>query len=106
MANEKSIVVLEHGVSFIQWRAALQAKLARRNVLGHVFHDIPGIRPVMIPTDPTITIPNAIKIDELMEIYVINVEQWVPCEIEAKNIIILRLGKTNFPQLYEHVTSK
>ena len=49
MANDHSKIILEAGVSFAKWKSSLQAKLARRNMLGHVFHEIPGIRPIMIP---------------------------------------------------------
>lgn len=49
MANDQSKLILTAGVSFQLWKSILQAKLARRNVLGHVFHEIPGIRPLLSP---------------------------------------------------------
>ena len=62
MGNDNNKLILGAGVSFLQWKSALQAKLARRSVLGHVFHDIPGIRPLPIPTDPAITKPSSDKL--------------------------------------------
>lgn len=106
MANDKNIVILENGVSFTQWRAALQAKLARRNVLGHVFHNITGIRPTIMPQDPSLTNHNAMNTEELNTQYVQQLEQWLLNEIEAKNIIISRLTYAQCPQACEHLTAK
>lgn len=59
MKNLDAKEVLGNGITFTVWRMALRAKLGRKNVLGHVFHDIPGIRPVLIPIDPLLTNPDA-----------------------------------------------
>ncbi|KAI1000131.1 hypothetical protein K3495_g8064 [Podosphaera aphanis] len=106
MSNDKGLPILDHSVSFVQWRSALQAKLARRNVLGHVFHDIPGLRPITMPEVPTITTPNAMNMDDLVTHYIEELEQWILLEIEAKNIIVARLNQSNCPQSVETMTAK
>ncbi|KAI1003378.1 hypothetical protein K3495_g4827 [Podosphaera aphanis] len=75
MTNDKSIMILDNNVSFIQWRSVLQASLARRNVLGHVFHDIAGIRPITMPQDPTTTTPDEMNINDLVNQYIEELEQ-------------------------------
>ena len=98
--------ILGNGISFIAWRMALRAKLGRKNVLGHVFHDMPGIRPVNIPTDPLLGSPNAEDVDKLTEKYLDEFERWTLGEIEAKNIITQRLSTTICPQHYDNLTAK
>ncbi|KAI1005680.1 hypothetical protein K3495_g2539 [Podosphaera aphanis] len=87
MSNDKSLIILDN-VSLIQWRSALQAKLARRNVPGHVLHDNPDIRPIAMPQDPTITTPDEMNIDDLVDQYIEELEQWILHEIEAKNTVV------------------
>ena len=64
MANDHSKIILEAGVSFAKWKSGLQAKLARRNVLGHVFHDIPGIRPVLNPVNESTDYPPTLSTEQ------------------------------------------
>lgn len=101
MANDHRNIILEAGVSFTKWKSGLQAKLARRNVLGHVFHDIPGIRPILIPTNPLaddLSNPSTEHENKL--------GQWILGEIEAKNIIINRLSSSTCPQNYDNMKAK
>ena len=91
MKNLDAKEVLGNGITFKAWRMALRAKLGRKNVLGHVFHDNPGIRPVLIPIDPLLTNPDA---EQLTEQYLTALERWTLGEIEAKNIITQRLSRT------------
>lgn len=101
MANDHSKIILEAGVSFAKWKSGLQAKLARRNVLGHVFHDIPGIRPIMIPVIQTTD-----NLPSLSTEHEHKLEQWILGEIEAKNIIINRLSSSVCPQNYDNMKAK
>lgn len=55
--RDNSKVVLSQGVPLAKWRSGLQAKLAKNNVIGHVFHNYPGIRPVTMPEDSTEVLP-------------------------------------------------
>ena len=106
MGNDNNKLILGAGVSFLQWKSALQAKLARRSVLGHVFHDIPGIRPLTIPTDPAITKPSSDKLPELTAAYLADLEKWILGEIEAKNVITTRLVSSVCLQNYDNMTAK
>ncbi|KAI0992028.1 hypothetical protein K3495_g16158 [Podosphaera aphanis] len=94
--------ILGSGVSFPKWRSALQAKLGRRNVIGHVFHDIRGIRPRLEPTMPA---QHTLETDLAMVQYNIDLEAWTLGEIEAKNIIIDRISQQMCPQAYDHMTA-
>lgn len=107
MANDQSkIILLSHNVPFNQWKSSLQAKLARRNVLGHVFHDIPGIRPLLMPVDPIVACPDYENSSTLSSEYLIKLEQWILGEIKAKSIITTRLSSIVCPQNYDHMTAK
>ncbi|KAI0995694.1 hypothetical protein K3495_g12486 [Podosphaera aphanis] len=86
--------VLGSGISFVRWRMALQAKLGRKCVLGHVFHYIPGIWPITIPTDPTAANPNAENQEQLTIQYLEDLERWMFGEIKARNSITQRLSST------------
>ncbi|KHJ32681.1 hypothetical protein EV44_g0983 [Erysiphe necator] len=106
MANDQNKVILGTGVSFHLWKSCLQAKLARRNVLGHVFHDIPGIRPLLAPyakIAPDLDTGTNVKSpdEELAAL-----EQWILGEIEAKNIITMRLSPSICPRNYDNMTAK
>lgn len=106
MANDLSKVILGTGVSFHQWKSSLQAKLARRNVLGHVFHDIPGIRPLPAPAAITPPGSDADVTAKPTDEEIVAPEQWILGEIEAKNIITLRLSPSICPQNYDNMTAK
>ena len=71
-----------------------------------MFHDIPGIRPITIPEDPTITNPDAMNMDTLVANYIEELEQWILHEIEAKNIIVSRLNQINCPQSIDTMTER
>ena len=104
MANDQSKIILENGTPFNKWRSSLQAKLARRNVIGHVFHDFPGIKPVKCPIDPSLANPDAEN--SLNEQYLVQLEQWTLGELEAKNIITSRLSTLTCPTNYDYMTAK
>ncbi|KAI0991827.1 hypothetical protein K3495_g16360, partial [Podosphaera aphanis] len=101
-ANE----MLGNGVPFVSWRMSLQAKLGRKNVLGHVFHDIPGIRPLRVPIDPAAANPDADIPPAVNDAFLADLEKWTLGEIEAKSIIIQRLSSTICPQHYFNMTAK
>lgn len=106
MKNLDAKKVLGNGTTFTAWRMALRAKLGHKNVLGHVFHDIPGIRPVLIPIDPLLTNPDAENAEQLTEHYLTALERWTLGEIEAKNIITQRISPNICPQYYDQFTAK
>ncbi|KAI1004334.1 hypothetical protein K3495_g3876 [Podosphaera aphanis] len=92
--------ILGSGVSFPKWRSALQAKLGRRNVLGHVFHNVRGIRPRPEPATPET------QSEEALSKHQADLEEWTLGEIEAKNIIIDRIVPTMCPNQYDNMTAK
>ena len=85
------------GYSFITWKMELQTKPDRMNVLGHVYHNMNGIRPITIPIDPKLTDPGSKEIADLSAKYMIDLEKGVLGEIEAKNIITRRLSPAMCP---------
>ncbi|KAI1001421.1 hypothetical protein K3495_g6779 [Podosphaera aphanis] len=100
MTQIKVKSILGSGVSFPKWRSALQAKLGRRNVLGHVFHNIRGIRPRPEPATPTT------QSEEAVNKYQANLEECTLGDIEAKDIIIDRIVPTMCPNHYDNMTAK
>ncbi|KAI0996731.1 hypothetical protein K3495_g11453, partial [Podosphaera aphanis] len=106
MQNDHNKIVLGPGVLFATWKMAIQAKLGRKNVLGHVFHTMTGIRPIQMPQDPEVDDPANEDLAALSAQYMIDLERWVLGEIEAKNIITQRLSQAMCPSNYEHMTAK
>ena len=51
MAKDDNKIILQLGFSSTKYKTSLQAKLAPRNVLGHVFPNMPGLQPVHAPVD-------------------------------------------------------
>ncbi|KAI0996353.1 hypothetical protein K3495_g11830 [Podosphaera aphanis] len=104
---DTSKVVLAQGVPLAKWKSSLQAKLAKNNVIGHVFHKFPGIRPITQPIDTTtgmtVEDPNFIQ---TLEAYIHDLEAWTLGEICAKNIIINRLDPSMCPRSYDQLTAQ
>ncbi|KAI1007260.1 hypothetical protein K3495_g960 [Podosphaera aphanis] len=106
MKMTESKDILGNGVSFISWKMTLQAKLGRKNVLGHVFHDILGIHLLRTPTDPSAASSDANIPPGVIDAYLADLERWSLGEIEAKNIITQRLSPSIYPQHYTNLTAK
>ncbi|KAI0995210.1 hypothetical protein K3495_g12972 [Podosphaera aphanis] len=102
--------VLGDGISFTQWKIGLQAKLAKKNVIGHVFHDIPGVRPITMPIDPTTVAASAKTSTDNAHSsstqFLQELEKWILGEIQAKNVIIARISPTMCPSAYDHLSAK
>ncbi|KAI0991204.1 hypothetical protein K3495_g16983, partial [Podosphaera aphanis] len=79
-------VVLGNGVTLAKWRIALQAELAKELVIGHVFHDYCGIRPVVRPENPVAdSSPTAENYQQQLDNYHRLLEVWTLGEIKAKS---------------------
>ncbi|KAI0994997.1 hypothetical protein K3495_g13183 [Podosphaera aphanis] len=106
--RESSKVVLTEGVSLARWETSLQAKLAKSNVIGHIFHNFTGIRPVTRPVDPTgeMTPDDDPNFLTTFDEYCKAVQAWTLGEMSAKNIIISRLDSANCPQSYDQMTAR
>ncbi|KAI0996046.1 hypothetical protein K3495_g12135 [Podosphaera aphanis] len=100
--------VLGKGVSFSKWKSSLQAKLAKRNLLGHVFHDIEEIEPAIAPQALLAMgaeyTPQ--QYQELVARYRSERAARKMGEIEARNIIIDRLSDSVCPQTYQKYTAE
>ena len=92
--GNKNRYVLGEGTSFSKWKSSLQVKLAKRNLLGHVFHDIqeiqPAIAPQALPTLVSGQTPQ--QYQEILAEYQAKRAAWKTGEIEAGNIGIDRLS--------------
>ncbi|KAI0991640.1 hypothetical protein K3495_g16547, partial [Podosphaera aphanis] len=101
-----SKVVLSQGVPLAKWKSCLQAKLAKNNVIGHVFHNFPGIRPILRPADTTAEMsPEDPDFSTALDEHLRALEIWTLGEISAKNIIISRLDPSMCPRSYDQMTA-
>ncbi|KHJ34762.1 hypothetical protein EV44_g4146 [Erysiphe necator] len=93
--RDNSKVILFQGVSLARWKSGPQAKLAKNNVIGHVFHNYPGIQAVTMPKDPTEGMShNDTNFQSVLDAHLRDLERWTLAEISAKNIIINRLDSS------------
>lgn len=106
MGNNENKVILGSGVAFSKWRSSLQAKLARREVIDHVFHDIEGIDAALRPTLPDRSTQSDEQFEAQIKEYRKSRTKWILGEIEAKNIIIDRLSASVCPETYDNLTAK
>ena len=103
-SSSSTRIVLSPGVSLDDWINDLQAKLAKEGVIGHVYHQFEGIRPIHRPAAPTDEIDSADYLPGL-DAYATAVETWTLGEIRAKNIILGRLNPTMRPRNHDRITA-
>ncbi|KAI1003022.1 hypothetical protein K3495_g5189 [Podosphaera aphanis] len=106
--RDSSKVVLTEGVSLAKWKCSLQAKLAKNNVIGPVFHNFPGIRPVTRSVGPTaeMTPDDDPTFLSTHDNHLKALKTWTLGEISAKNIIISRLDPSICPRSYGQMTAQ
>lgn len=95
-------VTLRKGVPFNQWKSSLQARLSILDVVGHVFHDVPGIDPITQPSKPK-------EIDEDEDAAMNHkkaLAKWSHGEFRAKDAIVTRLSPELVPEDYDQITAK
>lgn len=99
MSNTSSDrVILKDGVSFTSWVGDLRVELSRNDVLGHVFHNMPGIEPKTEPLEPQqVEFETEDDFNEARQAYKTRLRAWINGEIEAQNIIIQRLDNSKMP---------
>ena len=114
MSEADSKVVLGHGVSLYKWIADLQSALVRRRCIGHVFHDINGIKPVRCPVMPDRGNSSPEEYARLIGQYEEDLQRFQEGEIEARSILAARIKREICPpnlmnmtakQIYNHVLS-
>ena len=96
--EEASAIILAPGISFVDWKSALQAALIKKGRLAHVFHNLDEIKPATRPTEPTE--PDA------MNKYYEALAKWKEGEIEAKNVLLRQLSPSVRPQNSDICQSK
>lgn len=102
-----SAIVLAPGVSFADWESDLQAALVKKGRLGHVFHNIKEIIPIIEPIEPTRTEGQSDSdFSSLHKDYEMKAAMWREGEIEAKNILMRRLSEGVRPQNFRRMTAK
>ncbi|POS87029.1 ribosomal protein S18 [Erysiphe pulchra] len=105
--NTSDRVILKDGVSFTSWVGDLRVELSRNNVLGHVFHNIPGIEPKIEPLEPQeMEFEKEDDFNEARQVHKTRLQAWIKGEIEAQNIIIQRLDYSKMPHDCLQYTAK
>ncbi|KAI1005468.1 hypothetical protein K3495_g2749 [Podosphaera aphanis] len=105
-SNDLSMVILGSGVSISQWITNLQSVLVQKHCLGHVFHNIPLIKPVFSPEEPTMTTENATTLKQLHTENEEKAVKWTEGEIVAKQKVVNMISKKIRPQNFINMTAK
>ncbi|POS82653.1 hypothetical protein EPUL_006608, partial [Erysiphe pulchra] len=114
MSDTESKVVLGQGVSLYKWIADLQSALVRRRCIGHVFHDINGIKAIVAPKLPEKGLCSAEAYEAAVSKYERDMQTFQEGEIEARSILASRIERSICPPrlmsmtakcIYEHVLS-
>lgn len=112
MSENESKVVLGQGVSLYKWIADLQSALVRRRCIGHVFHDINGIKAVVSPIMPVRGQNSMEDHQRAVQEYEEELQKFQEGEIEARSILAARIEREICPsnlmnmsakQIYDHV---
>lgn len=114
MSENDSKVILGQGVSLYKWIADLQSALVRRRCIGHVFHDIHGIKAIVCPTTPEKAHLSPEAYAAAVSEYELELQKFQEGEIEARSILAARIERAICPpnlmsmsakNIYEHVLS-
>ncbi|KAI0997360.1 hypothetical protein K3495_g10822 [Podosphaera aphanis] len=105
-STDSTTLVLGSGVGRSQWITNLQSALVQKRCLGHVFHNIPLIKPAICPEEPRMTSENATKFKELYSEYEEAAVKWTEGEIVAKQIVVNMISKEICPQKFINMTAK
>ncbi|POS81984.1 hypothetical protein EPUL_006685, partial [Erysiphe pulchra] len=106
MSTHEITVILGPGISLSNWIASLQSSLVRRKCLGHVFHNIQGIKPVLRPIAPEKGDLNDAEYSIKTNEYEVLLASWIEGEIEARNILVNSITKDICPQNFLNMTAK
>ncbi|KAI0993358.1 hypothetical protein K3495_g14826 [Podosphaera aphanis] len=86
LKDDTKAVILKDGVPFTTWSSNLRGALATESLVGHVFHDHPGIRAKPVPAKPTES-----EASSEYESYRDELETWTMKDLQACSIILRRL---------------
>ncbi|KAI0993580.1 hypothetical protein K3495_g14604, partial [Podosphaera aphanis] len=107
MKSSNKIILGETTDSYSRWDAALRARLAKRDLTGHVIHDDEDVDPVTKPLVPTreSTTPDAVWATTWKE-HRRELLTWKNNETEARNIILERLSVKIWPRDHVRLSPK
>lgn len=107
MGRDDNVVVLGLGTCFTRWKANVQAALVKRKCLGHIFHDIKGIKPPNRPLAPGREPETSDEIYTLtLKNHESDLSEWIEGEMTAKDVLITRMSKGVLPQSMKNMTAK
>lgn len=98
MSSDEQVVILGPGVGLSNWIANIQSALVRRKCLGHVFHNVPGIKPAKCPEMPKKEDSSSAEYSAKIREYENELMKWTEEEIEARNILVNRIVRDICPQ--------
>lgn len=107
MSKSSTLIILGETDSFSRWDAALRARLAKRDLTGHVIHDDPDVDPVSRPIDPIRA--TGVADADWEDTWVRHrraVLTWKNHETEARNIILERLSEKVWPRDHVRLSAK
>ncbi|KAI0996910.1 hypothetical protein K3495_g11273, partial [Podosphaera aphanis] len=93
LKDDTKAVILKDGVPFTTWSSDLRGALATESLVGHVFHDHPGIRAKPAPAKPTES-----EASSEYESYLDKLEAWTMKDLQAYSIILRRLDPSIRPE--------
>ncbi|KAI0994570.1 hypothetical protein K3495_g13611 [Podosphaera aphanis] len=107
MSKNSPLIILGETDSFSRWDAALRARLAKRDLTGHVIHDDPDVDPVTRPVQPIR--PKESSDEVWNDIWIRHrrqVQTWKNHETEARNIVLERLSEKVWPRDHIRLSAK
>lgn len=81
LKNDTSAIILKADVAFTTWSSDLRGALAHEGLVGHVFHDHPGIRSKKAPLAPAKS--ESEKDSKAYDIYLDQLEVWTTKDLQA-----------------------
>ncbi|KAI1007406.1 hypothetical protein K3495_g816 [Podosphaera aphanis] len=86
MGKDDNVVILDSGTSFTRRESNIQAALVKKKCLGHVFHDIEGIRPItrLIAPIRDLKESEGVYLESLTE-YEKDLNEWIEGEMTSKD---------------------
>lgn len=106
MSHSEPIVVLRQGVDLQEWIVNLQSALVNQECLGHVFHDIVGVEPVITPKEPANAGRTAQESAAELIRYRIQLRNYTLGEVKARSALVSRISKEVRPTNMLDITAK
>ncbi|POS87259.1 hypothetical protein EPUL_002152, partial [Erysiphe pulchra] len=114
MSENDTKVILGRGDSLYKCVPDVQSALVRRRCIGHVFHDIHGIKAIVYPVTPVKSSFSNEAYAEAVSKYELESQKFQEGEIEARSILAARIERAICPpnlmnmsakKIYDHVLS-